>query len=140
MSAGEAQQPCVVLVDDDLDDNFFHQRAIRRSGVAVTTEVYVDSTEALTRVLNRSEEPDLICVDLHMPNLDGWDFIRGYASARRHDGRPLAPVVVVTSSPDELTKRRVATSDDIVDLVAKPLTSDVFRQLAVDHLSWDVDS
>ncbi|HEX4620028.1 MAG TPA: response regulator, partial [Myxococcaceae bacterium] len=69
----EARQPPLILVvDDDLDDREAIAELLEQAGYRVDRAV--DAPDALLLAANRP--PDLVTVDLHMPNMDGCEIAR----------------------------------------------------------------
>jgi CheY-like chemotaxis protein len=87
-----AQLSTVLVVDDDGDIREGISAALADAGYAVAEAA--DGAEALA-VLDRIGRPSLILLDLMMPVMDGYDFLR--ALADRGDLRGV-PVCVMTAS------------------------------------------
>lgn len=81
-----------------VDDKFSVQRLVgeylEEQGYAVVTAN--NGREAL--VVARNEEPDLILLDIMMPEMDGYEFIKTFR--REHD----IPVILLTAKLEELDK------------------------------------
>lgn len=77
----------VLVVDDDAAIRSFVLEALSDEGYAVTAAA--DGQAALDRCLE--SPPDLVLLDLRMPVLDGFEFLR-----RRHDVCT-APVIVMSA-------------------------------------------
>lgn len=82
----------VLIVDDD---------ALVRASLASVLEyegyeVYgaADGFAAVKTAVEHA--PDLVLLDLNMPNMDGWT-----AFAKLEDARPLIPVIVITARPHQ---------------------------------------
>ena len=81
----------ILLVDDDEDCRLIYRTAVEHAGHTVL--LAHDGVEGLR--MGRSEEPDLILMDIAMPNLDGFEALkrlRSYATTRD------IPVVAVTAA------------------------------------------
>lgn len=107
-----AHEPLRVLV---VDDSAYNRRAITQSFRA-TDEIEVvataaDGNEALRHVYDLN--PDVITLDLEMPRMDGFSFLRVLMGTR-----PI-PVIVVSSYSDKENVFR-ALELGAVDFVAKP--------------------
>jgi CheY-like chemotaxis protein len=66
---------CIMLIDDNTDDNYFHERTIRKSGLQ-SIIIVMESAEAALEYLKAKHEhpdahPDLIFLDINMPGMDG---------------------------------------------------------------------
>ncbi|HUJ70596.1 MAG TPA: response regulator [Verrucomicrobiae bacterium] len=122
----------VLVVEDDANMQGFLQEVLASEGYSVLTAS--DGQEALTQAFAR--KPDLILLDLLMPNLDGVTFCRAIrADQRTHD----VPIVVVTSlnMQAKLEESMAAGADDFIgkpfdvrDLIAR-----VHSMLEVKHIT-----
>jgi CheY-like chemotaxis protein len=79
----------VLVVDDDEQIRGLVALALLDEGFEVLTAA--DGLIALTRL--EDYPPDVILLDMHMPEMDGWQFARTY---RQRPG-PHAPIVVFTA-------------------------------------------
>lgn len=84
----------ILVVDDTPSLRRMVQSYLTQEGFRVLTAA--DGVEALR--VARQEQPDLILLDLMMPNMGGYDFIRAY----NKDGR--APIIVLTARLEENDK------------------------------------
>jgi CheY-like chemotaxis protein len=91
----------VLVVDDSALVREVMAGALGSQGYRVSTAA--DGREAL-EVLRRGPLPDLILLDLMMPGMDGWEFLR----ERRHDAALAAVPVIIVSALDEDQARAVA--------------------------------
>jgi len=92
--------PCPVLVIDDEESSRSLLRAILEKEGWVVSEAGngIEALESMKR-----ERPRLICLDLMMPEMDGFAFA---AEVRRHEEWRSIPIVVVTSSDLTADDRR----------------------------------
>ncbi|WP_160774997.1 ATP-binding protein [Stappia sediminis] len=122
--SAESSRPLRVLVAEDNDINrllteallrkFGHEPVVATNGKAALEEV-------------RDGSFDVLLVDLHMPEMDGVEFIaryREYESSRCWDP---APLIAVTADvmPDAHARARDAGADDVL---TKPLDPDILKQ------------
>jgi len=85
-----------ILVVDDITRNLqVVGTMLRQAGYEIT--LTTSGAQALDRV--RAQPPDLILLDLMMPEMDGFDFLE---ELRKHDHWRGIPVIVVTAK--ELTE------------------------------------
>jgi len=101
----------ILIVDDEPEIVRFVRAYLEDAGYRVVTAS--DGQEAF--FVARHEKPDLVILDLMMPGMDGWDFIRRYRRERD------TPVIVLTA--------RVEESDQVLglelgadDYVTKPFS------------------
>jgi len=85
----------VLVVDDDREYREVLAQVLRDMGWAVST---AGDGEAALALLEGHEPPDLILLDMVMPNMDGVEFL---GRLRNHAERELSrtPVVVMTGMP-----------------------------------------
>jgi signal transduction histidine kinase len=105
-----AQSPRVLLVDDDAMVRTVLRALLTRDGYTVVEAA--DGLDALNRV-ERGESFDLVLTDLVMPEVNGWQILRGVRRLR-----PGLPVVLITG-----WEQTDPEGDDAPDaVVTKPVT------------------
>jgi two-component system, chemotaxis family, chemotaxis protein CheY len=112
MTTGRA----ILLVDDDADVRESIRDALADEGYRVTTAA--NGREALLLLKNEDFRPDLILLDIMMPEMDGWAF-RG---EQLKDPRLVSiPVIVFTACG---APRDIARQLDAAGFLKKPLPLD----------------
>ncbi len=111
---------CVLLVDDQEDARRTLGEILAGEGFAVRTAM--DGEEALAHLRSPSP-PDLVLLDLVMPGMDGWEFLR---YKRADPGLAGIPVAVVSGA--DRTEQREAI-DDAVGFFVKPINLRALIQL-----------
>ena len=109
----EARAPLLLVVDDDHKLVPLLERGLRYEGFGVACAY--SGTEALSTA--RSSAPDLVLLDVGMPNLDGFEVLR---ELRRHSDVP----VVMLTAKDEVSDKVGALDLGADDYVAKPFAFD----------------
>jgi DNA-binding response OmpR family regulator len=89
-----AMSKTILVVDDTASLRRMVQSYLTQEGFQVVTAA--DGHQAL--MVARQEQPDLILLDLMMPNMGGYDFIRAYSK----EGE--APIIVLTAKLEENDK------------------------------------
>jgi two-component system response regulator MprA len=102
----------ILVVDDDAAVRESLGRALRLEGYEV--ELASDGLEALERLLGNGDDPDLVVLDVLMPNVDGLEVCR---RLRRAGSR--LPVLMLTAR-DEVTDRVAGLDAGADDYVVKP--------------------
>ena len=89
--------PLLAVVDDDADVRVALTRLVASAGFAV--ETFASGEEFLRSI--QDHEPDCLVLDLHMPEMSGFDVQTALAS-----GHPAIPVVVITGhhTPESRTR------------------------------------
>ncbi len=110
--AAGARAPHVLIVDDSLTVRSITSRLLTREGFEVA--VARDGVEALE--LLETQDPDVILLDIEMPRMDGFEFMR---TIRRDPRFVHTPVIMITSRAAE--KHRALARELGVDLyLGKP--------------------
>jgi CheY-like chemotaxis protein len=109
------EQPKILVVDDIPENVRLLDAVLRPHGYDVVTAA--DGTEALAVV--ESEQPDLVLLDVFMPELDGY---RVCERLRASEETAVLPVIMVTSSVGEEKTRAIEAGAD--DFIAKPFNHD----------------
>ena len=99
-----------------VDDSAFVRKVVREM-LSTSPDIEVvgtarDGMEALDAV--ETLKPDVITCDLHMPRLDGVEFVR-----KQMARRPV-PILILSSAPQDADKVMEALSAGAIDLVRKP--------------------
>lgn len=123
---------CILLVDDNPEDNFFHQRIINKTGLVSQLFVKDDPEAALTFIKNEAaamaECPGIILLDMHMPGMNGWEFVDAYNQVEHHIGcRGIVLMLQPTSNPKD--RERAANTPCIIGTIEKPITAESFTRL-----------
>jgi len=90
----------VLIVEDDPDQLALAQLRVKLAGFASRA---ADSAGALQESLNRYEAPDLLLLDILLPDGDGFDILAGL---RSHPTHALLPVVMLTVKDDPTDVQR----------------------------------
>ena len=80
--------PRILLIDDNPENRDWLSRRLERRGFEVL--VAVDGKEGVAKAL--AEKPDLILMDMNMPQVDGWEATRQIKVAV-----PALPIIALTA-------------------------------------------
>ena len=90
----------IMIVDDNLD-----VLSMVKKGIERLTDEYeligVDSGEKCFELLNKNHTPDLILLDIMMPETNGWDVL---ARLRSEKSWEKIPVIFLTAKTDDFSK------------------------------------
>ena len=102
----------VLVVDDDQDFRQFSLETLELAGDFEVKEA-VNGIEAA--LITGSWKPDIILLDLHMPQMNGYEFID---QLRKDEQFKEIKIIVLTAYADEETREKVG---DVHDLICKPI-------------------
>jgi len=118
---------CILLVDDDAEDNYFHQIVINEMNITERIEVALNGVEALAFLKKENQiHPDIIFLDINMPKMNGWEFMEAYAELRA-DQKAKVVVVMLTTSENPKDKKRAEQFSEITGFNSKPLTEEMLN-------------
>jgi CheY-like chemotaxis protein len=99
------RQSKILIVDDDKDDQSFLSDVIAELYPSIKCKVASNGQEALEYIAADPPPPDLIFLDLNMPVLNGFEFLRDYRTI--YDLKKSKVIIYSTSSnprDKEITK------------------------------------
>lgn len=120
---------CVMLVDDNKIDNFFHERIIKKHDASIEVLLMPFAEEALEYLkVGEKQQPELIFLDINMPGMNGWEFLEEYHKLPNENQQSMIVVMLTTSeNPDDRAK--ALTHGILSDFRSKPLTKEMFEEV-----------
>jgi len=112
--------PYIILVDDNEIDLFLHEKLIRISGISDNIDRFTTAREALDFIRKKGPLPDIILLDIQMPELDGFDFLREYEHIE-HIDRENTTIFMVSSSLDFGDISKAKANPLVKSFIKKPL-------------------
>ncbi|MHB1278061.1 MAG: response regulator [Bacteroidia bacterium] len=116
----------VMLIDDTFLDNFINKKIIETTAFAKDIDVRMDGLSAFESLRDLDEEtradflPDVIFVDLNMPVMDGFQFIRKFYTLPEIY-RDKCRIVILTSSVNESDRETAMGINPKIIFINKPL-------------------
>ena len=86
----------ILLVDDDKGVVEVIKRALEENKYDVITAY--DGKEGFEKV--NSDDPDLIVLDIRMPSMNGYEFMRALREEKRNQNQPMTPVIMLTAKEE----------------------------------------
>lgn len=109
-------KPCILMIDDASMVRLYHRGILEAQGYEV--DEAINGIEALEKVLSRRF--DLYLVDVNMPKLDGYGFLREL----RRQAIPQAPALMISTEAQPQDLQRALDAGANFYLV-KPIRPDV---------------
>ncbi len=118
-----------MVIDDNELDNYVSKVLIEKTKLAESTYVHSSAKSALefltnlgkTLQLNAAVFPDVIFVDLNMPEMDGFEFLHYYMSFVKTYSLS-TKIVVLTASIRAEDEYKIKAIDPRIVYLRKPLT------------------
>jgi DNA-binding response OmpR family regulator len=120
--------PTALIIEDEVEANKLLAMLVQLQGYR--TDSAFDGAEALAKV--RSHVPDVIFLDLMLPDLDGYDVCRSLKSAGTTSQIPVIIVTARLAAKNRIESFRAGADD----FVPKPYTPDEIYQALDQSLSW----
>ncbi len=115
----------ILLIDDEEVFNFIHAQVIQSvaPGTRITEQCSGRDALELLKSSSADEMPDVVFVDINMPDLSGFDFLLGMQQALTElSKRP--DVYMVTSSLFESDRTKASTYPILTGFLEKPVSAD----------------
>jgi CheY-like chemotaxis protein len=127
---------CVLLIDDDPDDNFFHRLILEESGMCGTVRVAESGLAALQYLTETDdaayERPDVIFLDINMPGMNGFEFLQHYQQLPDVQKSRLV-LLMLTTSLSAADQQRAAQTGEVGGYYTKPLTTEIIAEVVRKH-------
>ncbi|MFP4092465.1 MAG: response regulator [Cyclobacteriaceae bacterium] len=114
----------LVIDDNDVDITIF-SRVIEKKDPTIEVNTVCNGREGLEYLANEKSPPDLIFLDLFMPETDGWYFLEHYQDLKLEK----LPVLLVVSSSINPRDKQMSTDYPFVSAyLTKPFLPQVFEE------------
>ncbi len=119
-----------VLIDDSDIDLFIQKRFLEVYQFSKKLTAYRSAEEALENLAVTQGEvaPDVIFLDLNMPNVDGFGFLEGFKTLPQ-TVKDKSKIVVLTSSNSQKDRVQAFLHQNVVHFVTKPLKQTDIEEL-----------
>lgn len=130
----------ILLVDDDEISNLFNKIFIGKLNLNVSLDFVVNGKEALDLLVPSGdyptiETPCLLLLDIKMPVMDGWEFIKAFEEFVTPEIRKKITIVMLTTSENEGDMIKAMDNPNIKEFIQKPLSEKTIRGLIGKYFS-----
>ena len=130
--AGEFKYETVLLIDDNYIDNIIHQKILESCNFAKNIIAFEAANLAIDyiRDLNPDHlpEPVIIFLDLRMPGLDGYAFLKEMEMMNQAIQNKIR-IYVLSSSLDPSDRKKIEKNQLSQYFISKPLTEQILEKL-----------
>ena len=111
----------IMVVDDDTTNLQMAGHILSKNNMRVTA---LKSGKALLDYVDSKGAPDLILLDIKMPEMDGFETLRLFRELESKKGLPATPIIFLTADEDTSTETR-GFEEGVSDFIRKPFNPDV---------------
>jgi len=120
---------CILLVDDDHEDNFYHKIVIERMEIADQIAVALNGIEALDYLQKENRViPELIFLDINMPKMNGWEFLDQYKHLDKEKKSRIV-IMMLSTSANPADLKRAREIEEVTGYQTKPLTKEMLTEI-----------
>jgi CheY-like chemotaxis protein len=111
-----------VLIDDSDIDLFIQRRFLEVYNFSNELLLYKSAEEALgwLKNINGEAAPDIIFLDLNMPEIDGFSFLKNFKDLPEKI-KTKSKIVVLTSSNSSKDREQAFSFKNVIQFITKPL-------------------
>lgn len=132
------QLSCILLIDDDPDDNYIHQLVITDWGKCEAVRVAENGPDALAYLSNTHHpdyiRPEVILLDINMPGMNGFEFLEEYHQLP-NNLKSNVVVMMLTTSLNPADVNRAGQYDEVTGYRNKPLTKAMLEDMIAEHFA-----
>ena len=127
-------QKSVCIIDDDKVYTFGVKKIIKSylpNNEVLTFENGKEALEGLLELQDSGKElPDLILLDIEMPEMNGWDFLTEFDSIRSKTDKVI-DIFVISSRVDKNTEElyKIEWDEKVSDFIKKPVQIQALKKL-----------
>ncbi len=113
------------LIDDDQIFQFITDSTLKRINPNISIEKYYDGEQGINSIKERLDTPetlpDIVMLDINMPFMNGWDFLKEYQTINNKIEKTIH-IYMLTSSddPDDIEKAKKIS--ELSGYLIKPVT------------------
>lgn len=120
------------IIDDDPMASFYIKRLAELGELADIITIYDKARGAIDYLLHHRESlehlPDVILLDIYMPDLDGWGFVEEYGKIKDQLKKKV-DIYIISSSGHLKDINRAKSIPEVKAFIQKPVTKDKLREL-----------
>jgi CheY-like chemotaxis protein len=132
--------PNLWIIDDDPMSSFYIKRLAELGELANIITIYNTAQGAINYLLHHRNTiehlPDIILLDIYMPEVDGWQFLNELKKIEEQLSKRAAIYIISSSNhPRDLT--RAEKFPEVRSYFQKPVTLEVLKEMVVEFLEDD---
>ncbi len=116
---------CHLLFKKQIQNISFANDCLTFSNGKVAFEYFKDN------INNKLLLPDIIFLDINMPIMNGWDFLKKYEEKILPQISKSIKIYLISTSLNEIDVKRVNENSLIIDFIEKPFKRDVLLNILI---------
>jgi response regulator RpfG family c-di-GMP phosphodiesterase len=124
----------ILIIDDSIIDSMMNEYILTQSKFAKQVVAKYSSDDAIAYLVKHSasgdELPQLIFLDLKMPEKDGFHFLNEFSRLDLRIKRSMA-VIVLSSSIDAIDYSRAVSNPYVINFLKKPLNVEELMHIKI---------
>lgn len=127
MNICKEHEQIIWMIDDDHIQHFCVEKSLQLQGTTKHMISFFDGEEAIIffnqHIDDHSLLPDIIFLDLNMPHVNGWQFLKQYASIKQNIEKQIK-IYVLSSSINKEEINRAISLPEVEGFFSKPIKPD----------------
>lgn len=120
------------IIDDDPMASFYIKRLAELGELADIITIYDKARGAVDYLMHHRENPehipDVILLDIYMPELDGWGFLNEFAKIKTQLAKSVE-IYIISSSGHLKDINRANSIPEVSAYIQKPVTKEKLREV-----------
>jgi CheY-like chemotaxis protein len=117
-----------LLIDDNYIDNFVTRKILENSKFVNKIIVMQSPTDAIEALRDGSIKPDVIFLDIRMPEMSGFEFLKEFETLEM-DNKETVKIFMLSSSLDPTDMNNSISNKYVAQFVHKPITQQVLEEI-----------
>ena len=126
--------PNLWIIDDDPMSSFYIKRLAELGELANIITIYNKAQGAIEYLLHHKQSPnqlpDIILLDIYMPDVDGWQFLQEFIPIK-HSLSKEVNIYIISSSNHPRDISRAESIPEVKGFFLKPVTLETLKELAI---------
>ena len=114
----------IMLIDDEVTNTIIAKKLLLKYNPSFIIQDYKSAVDAISALKSGAFKPNLIFLDINMPDMNGWAFLDKFTSLKIS-----VDIYMLTSSVDVLDIERAKASQHLQGFISKPLTQIKVQQI-----------